>query len=35
VTTLDRGKLTSLAGTLPLDILARVGDGLRIAQDLV
>lgn len=34
VTTLDRGKLTWLAGTLPRELLALVGDGLRIAQDL-
>lgn len=34
VTTLDRSKLTSLAGILPSELLARVGDGLRIAQDL-
>jgi mRNA interferase MazF len=34
VTTLDRSKLTSLAGILPPELLARVGDGLRIAQDL-
>ncbi|MBI4231053.1 MAG: type II toxin-antitoxin system PemK/MazF family toxin [Planctomycetes bacterium] len=34
VTTLDRGKLSSRAGSLPPDLLARVGDGLRIAQDL-
>ena len=34
VTTLDRSKLTSLAGILPPELLAQVGDGLRIAQDL-
>jgi mRNA-degrading endonuclease toxin of MazEF toxin-antitoxin module len=34
VTTLDRSKLTSLAGMLPPELLAQVGDGLRIAQDL-
>lgn len=34
VTTLDRSKLTLLAGILPPELLAQVGDGLRIAQDL-
>ena len=34
VTTLDRSKLTSRAGALPLVLLSQVGDGLRIAQDL-
>ena len=34
VTTLDRSKLTSYAGKLPHELLALVGDGLRIAQDL-
>lgn len=35
VTTLDRSKLTTLAGVLPPTLLAQVGDGLKIAQDLV
>ncbi|PWB80160.1 MAG: hypothetical protein C3F08_05055 [Candidatus Methylomirabilota bacterium] len=35
VTTLDRSKLTSLAGLLPSELLAQVGEGLRIAQDLL
>jgi mRNA interferase MazF len=34
VTTLDRGKLSSYAGTLPDALLTAVGEGLRIAQDL-
>jgi len=34
VTTLDRRKLTLLAGVLPPELLAQVGEGLRIAQDL-
>lgn len=34
VTTLDRSKLTSLAGVLPAELLTLVSDGLRIAQDL-
>ena len=35
VTTLDRGKLTKRIGSLPEVLLAAVGEGLRIAQDLV
>lgn len=34
VTTLDRTKLSSYAGTLATVLLARVGDGLKIAQGL-
>ncbi len=34
VTTLDRSKLTTLAGELPPALLAQVSDGLKIAQDL-
>ena len=34
ITTLDRGKLTQLLGTLSDELLANVGQGLKIAQDL-
>jgi hypothetical protein len=34
VTTLDRAKLTAQLGTLPRDALARIGLGLKHAQDL-
>lgn len=34
VTTLDRTKLTSRLGALPIDHLTRVGDGLQTAQSL-
>jgi mRNA interferase MazF len=34
VTTLDRAKLTKRLGELPESLLARVGEGLKIAQDL-
>lgn len=34
VTTLDRAKLSSRLGTLPVADLVAVGEGLRIAQDL-
>jgi mRNA-degrading endonuclease toxin of MazEF toxin-antitoxin module len=34
VTTLDRAKLASRLGSLPAEVLARVGEGLRVAQDL-
>ena len=34
VTTLDRSKLSTYAGTLSDSLLAQVGDGLKIAQDL-
>lgn len=34
VTTLDRRKLTKRIGSLPEGLLAAVGEGLRIAQDL-
>jgi len=35
VTTLDRGKLLDRLGTLPAALLAQVGEGLKIAQDLL
>ena len=34
VTTLDRRKLSSRIGSLTSELLAKVGEGLRIAQDL-
>jgi mRNA-degrading endonuclease toxin of MazEF toxin-antitoxin module len=34
VTTLDRSKLTERAGSLTLDLVTRVEDGLRAALDL-
>jgi mRNA interferase MazF len=34
VTTLDRGKLSARIGILTPDLLAQVGEGLKIAQDL-
>lgn len=34
VTTLDRRKLSTRLGSLPDHLLAQVGDGLKIAQDL-
>lgn len=34
VTTLDRGRLTRRLGELPAALLAQVGQGLKIAQDL-
>lgn len=34
VTTLDRAKLWGRLGSLPENVLARVGEGLRVAQDL-
>lgn len=33
VTTLDRGKLARRIGSLPLGLLAALGEGLKIAQD--
>ena len=35
VTTLDRARLTEQIGTLPVDAIAKVEDGLRAALDLV
>ena len=35
VTTLDRTKLTTCLGLLPPQLLAEVGEGLRIAMDLL
>ncbi len=34
VTTVDRGKLTERIGTLPAEVLARIGAGLRVALDV-
>jgi mRNA interferase MazF len=34
VTTLDRSKLTRLLGEIPAPLLLRVGEGLKVAQDL-
>jgi mRNA interferase MazF len=34
VTTLDRAKLTARVGALPLEVLARIEEGLRAALDL-
>lgn len=34
IATLDRSKLTRRVGVLPEDLLAAVGEGLKIAQDL-